>query len=125
MERYVLRGGQWGYDRLKLLARIKRDDTLELLLRAGIRPGMRCLDLGCGGGEVTFDLAAAAGPEGSVIGVDMDAEKLALARESARERGIGEILVSISHCRTYATAYALAIGRPSGCPQPVDPIAQS
>ena len=46
------------------------------------------------------------------------------AREIARERGIGEILVSISHCRTYATAYALAIGRPSGCPQPVDSIAQ-
>ena len=91
MERYVLRGGQWGYDRLKLLARIKRDDTLELLLRAGIRPGMRCLDLGCGGGEVTFDLAVAAGPEGSVTGVDMDAEKVGLARESARERGIGNV----------------------------------
>ena len=27
------------------------------------------------------------------------------ARETARERGIGDILVSISHCRTYATAF--------------------
>jgi ubiquinone/menaquinone biosynthesis C-methylase UbiE len=52
---------------------------------------MRCLDLGCGGGEVTFDLAVAAGPTGSVTGVDRDAEKLALARESARERGIGNV----------------------------------
>jgi holo-[acyl-carrier protein] synthase len=34
------------------------------------------------------------------------------ARDVARERGIAEILVSISHCRTYATAYALAVGRP-------------
>jgi holo-[acyl-carrier protein] synthase len=33
------------------------------------------------------------------------------ARELTRERGIGDILVSISHCRTYATAYALAVGR--------------
>jgi holo-[acyl-carrier protein] synthase len=32
------------------------------------------------------------------------------AKELARERGIGDILVSISHCRTYATAYALAVG---------------
>ncbi len=32
------------------------------------------------------------------------------AKEAARERGIGDIMVSISHCRTYATAYALAIG---------------
>ena len=91
MERYVLRGGQWGYDRLTLLARIKRDDTLELFRRAGVRPGLRCLDLGCGGGEGTFELAAAAGPDGSVIGLDMDAEKLALAREAARERGIGNV----------------------------------
>jgi holo-[acyl-carrier protein] synthase len=34
------------------------------------------------------------------------------ARELALERGIGDILVSISHCRTYATAYAMAVGRP-------------
>jgi ubiquinone/menaquinone biosynthesis C-methylase UbiE len=91
VERYVLRGGQWGYDRLKLLARVKRDDTLELFRRAGVRPGMRCLDLGCGGGEGTFELALLAGPGGSVTGVDMDAEKLALAREAAGERGIGNV----------------------------------
>jgi ubiquinone/menaquinone biosynthesis C-methylase UbiE len=91
VERYVLRGGQWGYDRLKLLARIKRDDTLELFRRIGVRPGMRCLDLGCGGGEVTFDLAVAVGPDGSVTGVDMDADKLALAREAARERGLTNV----------------------------------
>jgi holo-[acyl-carrier protein] synthase len=27
-----------------------------------------------------------------------------------RSRGVGDILISISHCRTYATAYALALG---------------
>ena len=91
MERYVLRGGQWGYDRLKLLARTKRDDTLELFRRAGLRPGMRCVDLGCGGGEVSFDLAVAAGPGGLVTGVDMDAEKLALARAEARVRRLANV----------------------------------
>ncbi len=34
------------------------------------------------------------------------------AKEIALERGIGDILLTISHCRTYATAYALAIARP-------------
>ncbi len=33
------------------------------------------------------------------------------ARETTRERGIADILISISHCRTYATAYAMALGR--------------
>jgi holo-[acyl-carrier protein] synthase len=32
------------------------------------------------------------------------------AKETALVRGIGDIFVSISHCRTYATAYALAVG---------------
>ena len=33
------------------------------------------------------------------------------AKEAALERSIADILISISHCRTYATAYALALGR--------------
>jgi holo-[acyl-carrier protein] synthase len=41
------------------------------------------------------------------------------AREIAREQGIGEILVSISHCRTYATAYAMALRRPVTQEKPV------
>ena len=32
------------------------------------------------------------------------------AQDIALERGISDILISISHCRTYATAYALAVG---------------
>ena len=39
-----------------------------------------------------------------------------VAKEIARERGIGDILVSISHCRTYATAYAMARGRGHAAP---------
>jgi holo-[acyl-carrier protein] synthase len=40
--------------------------------------------------------------------------KIALAggaREMCEQLGIGEMLISISHCRTHATAYALALGR--------------
>jgi holo-[acyl-carrier protein] synthase len=33
------------------------------------------------------------------------------AREACERLGIGEMLVSISHCRTHATAYALAISQ--------------
>jgi SAM-dependent methyltransferase len=69
VERYVLRGGEWGYQRLQLLARVLRADTVELLCRVGLRPGMRCLDLGCGGGEGTFELAQLAAPGGLVVGI--------------------------------------------------------
>jgi holo-[acyl-carrier protein] synthase len=33
------------------------------------------------------------------------------ARDVIENLGIGQILVSISHCRSHATAYALALGR--------------
>lgn len=91
MERYVLRGGRAGYTRLQVLARARQAETAELVRRAGLRPGMRCLDLGCGGGEVTFELASLAGPAGAVIGIDMDEMKLALARETAAEHGIANV----------------------------------
>ena len=39
------------------------------------------------------------------------------AKEVVRRRGVGDVLVSIAHCRTYATAYAMAVGRPPAPPQ--------
>lgn len=83
----MIRGGRAGYDRLRILARARWPDTGDLLARSGLRSGMRCLDLGCGGGEVTLEIARLVGPDGWVIGVDMDEVKLELARVAAAERG--------------------------------------
>ena len=33
------------------------------------------------------------------------------ARELCEKLGIAEVHISISHCRTHATAYAVAVGR--------------
>jgi SAM-dependent methyltransferase len=92
MEFYVIRGGQEGYGRLHVLAAARRFSTLEFLELAGLRPGMRCVDLGCGGGAVSLELAELAGPAGSVVGVDMDQAKLDLARQAARERGLPNVV---------------------------------
>jgi len=77
---YLIRGGIEGRERLRVLARVMRPTTLPLLERAGVRAGMRCLDVGCGGGDVTFDLASLVGITGSAVGVDLDATKIELAR---------------------------------------------
>ncbi|MBL8510042.1 MAG: methyltransferase domain-containing protein, partial [Betaproteobacteria bacterium] len=42
--------------------------------------GARVLDLGCGSGRDVYALAQLVGPEGSVVGVDMTEEQLAVAR---------------------------------------------
>ena len=46
-----------------------------------VRPGDTVLDLGSGGGKVCFIAAQLAGPRGRVVGVDCNAEMLALARK--------------------------------------------
>jgi 2-polyprenyl-3-methyl-5-hydroxy-6-metoxy-1,4-benzoquinol methylase len=91
VERYVIRGGEQGYERLRLLARERWPATAALFGRAGLAPGMRCVDLGCGGGQVTLELASLVAPGGSVVGVDMDRVKLDLARRAARVRGLGNV----------------------------------
>lgn len=56
---------------------------LDLL---GIRPGDRVLDVGCGSGVVTRDIAQRVGAAGRVVGVDPSAALLTVAREIA-DRG--------------------------------------
>lgn len=52
------------------------------------RPGARILDVGCGGGWSTIALAAAY-PTTELVGVDVDAPSIGMARRNAAERGIG------------------------------------
>ncbi len=80
---YVIRGGIPGRERLRILAGVMAPTTNTLLDRLGDFTGKRCLDAGCGGGDVTRELARRAGPGGHVVGVDLDETKLALCREEA------------------------------------------
>lgn len=91
VERYVIRGGKAGYDRLQLLAQERWPDTAALFERVGLASGMRCVDLGCGGGEVTFEIARLVGPGGLAVGIDMDNVKLELARQAAAAMDIGNV----------------------------------
>jgi SAM-dependent methyltransferase len=80
---YALCGGKEGKTRLDLLARVMLPTTVQLLHRVGLIRGMKCLDVGCGGGHVAILMAGIVGLEGCVISTDTDAEILALAREDA------------------------------------------
>lgn len=55
--------------------------VLEL---AGIRPGMRVLDLACGTGEPALSIAREVGPEGRVVATDLVPEAAAFVAERAR-----------------------------------------
>src|SRR5450432_1022980 len=59
--------------------------------RAAVRAGEHVLDVGTGTGAVAKRAAAAAGETGRVVGVDISAEMLALARQGAANLGLHDL----------------------------------
>lgn len=88
---YPIKGGELGRNRLSVLTRVLEPTTERLFEHAGIGPGSKGIDVGCGGGHVSFALAKRVGPQGHVTGVDFDEEKIALARAEAAARGISNV----------------------------------
>lgn len=56
------------------------------LERAGIAPGARVLDIGCGCGDTSLAIADRAGPDGQVTGIDISEPMLARAAIRAKGR---------------------------------------
>ena len=69
-----------------MLGRVVGPTTDELLARLGVAAGWRCLDVGCGGGDVTTRLAELAHPA-TVVGIDIDVAQLEIARQEAAASG--------------------------------------
>ncbi|MGW5938642.1 class I SAM-dependent methyltransferase [Streptomyces celluloflavus] len=59
-------------------------------LLASLRPDMRILDVGCGPGTITADLAALV-PDGEVTGLEYAPDILPQARATATERGVTNV----------------------------------
>jgi len=54
-------------------------------------PGARALDIGCGFGDTTQQLAALAGPDGFAVGVDASPRFIEAARAEADEAGVANV----------------------------------
>jgi SAM-dependent methyltransferase len=91
MTHYVIRGGLEGRERLRVLARVMHASTASLLDRLVWRDGLVCLDAGCGGGDVTVELARRVAPHGRALGIDIDEAKLDLARREAQEHDVANV----------------------------------
>lgn len=88
MNEYLLGHSDAELARLAQQAAYLGELTEDVLRRAGLRPGMRVLDVGCGIGDVTIIAGRLVGPEGSVLGIDRAAPPLALARARAEAAGM-------------------------------------
>lgn len=96
MKHYAIAGGAEGKSRLKVLSKVMQPYTLSFLQHVGIEPGMHCLDLGCGGGDVTFELAALVGIEGKVVGWELDETIVKLTQEDCRKLNLTNVELKIA-----------------------------
>jgi SAM-dependent methyltransferase len=88
---YVLGHSDSELERLVRQAQFVGDLTAHVFQLAGLRPGMRVLDVGCGAGDVTFLAASIVGSQGEVVGVDKSPEAVALAEQRAAAAGLTNV----------------------------------
>ena len=89
------------------------DVTRRFFLRSGIAKGMKVLDIGSGAGDVALTLAEFVGPEGSVVGVDVNADILETARERAAAAGFSNVEFIAGDARTldFSSDFDAVVGR--------------
>jgi SAM-dependent methyltransferase len=85
---YVLATGAAAVRRLHILHDIYSPAGRRILVQAGLSPGMKVGDFGCGVGVVTRMMAEMVGPSGSVTGIDINGAQLTQARELCAAKGL-------------------------------------
>lgn len=75
---------------------------LAVLEAIALRPAERVLEVGCGGGALLAAYAAAVGPTGRVLGVDISADQIAAAREACAGNAVVEAEIADINGLPYA-----------------------
>ena len=70
----------------------------------GPAPGESAIDIGCGFGDATAELAELVGPQGSALGLDLVPWFVEIARQDTRGRGLAQLRFAVADAATYATA---------------------
>lgn len=79
--------------RLGLQHRVWRPRSLDAWRRAGFTTGQTLLDIGCGPGYASLDLAEIVGPSGKVISIDKSRRFLDALDATQRERRLTNIVI--------------------------------
>lgn len=92
---YALGHSSRELDRLSFQGTVLAPYTRQFLTEAGLRPGMRVLDVGSGTGDVSFLAADLVGANGYVLGVDRSPAAVERARTRAIRRNIHNVVFEV------------------------------
>ena len=110
---YVLGHANSELERLIRQAAFFGDLTEFTLRRAGLAPGMKVLDVGCGAGDVSLLAASIVGPSGSVTGVDMSAETVRVTQSRIEGAKVSNVKIETGDITKlpYGAEFDAVIGR--------------
>jgi ubiquinone/menaquinone biosynthesis C-methylase UbiE len=110
---YILGHAASELDRLIRQAAFYGDLTEHTLRKAGLAPGMKVLDVGCGAGDVSLLAASIVGPTGSVVGVDANAETVAHTQARIKETKLPNVTIEEGDITrlSYSKEFDAVIGR--------------
>ena len=98
--RYTMGRTQGEEERLIQQSQLYDAITRRFFREAGISSGMKVLDIGSGPGDVAMTAAELVGPEGAVVGVDVNPEILETARARAQAAGFTNVEFVAGDART-------------------------
>jgi SAM-dependent methyltransferase len=96
-------------ERLALMSSLLDPFERARFARLGVRPGWRCLELGCGNGSIAQALAAAVAPTGHVVASDIDLAYIADLRMPCLEVRRIDILQDVIEEGSYDFVVARAL----------------
>jgi ubiquinone/menaquinone biosynthesis C-methylase UbiE len=97
------------YDRTE--ARLSAPLSERMIALAQLRPGMRVLDLATGRGEPAIAAARRVAPSGSVVGLDVSATLVDMARERAALEGVTNLEPCVANAESLEEIAALQHAR--------------
>ena len=68
------------------------------------QPGQRVLDIGCGFGDTTQQIAALVGPEGEAVGIDASEKFIEASRVDAADDGVANASFVVGDVQLAASA---------------------
>jgi len=110
---YLLGHTEHELARLDLQGALYRDLTHRAFVDAGIGPGDRVLDIGCGTGDVSLTAADIVGETGYVLGIDRGDKAIATARAKTEAAGLSHVDFEVTELDDFLepAAFDAVVGR--------------
>lgn len=88
---YLCEVGKRGLSRLSIFNTANQEHITALLTKLELRPGMCVLDVGCGTGDITLQMAKMY-PNVKVVGIDFSEEQITIAREKLVNKKLDNVV---------------------------------